>query len=35
MRVSVSAEVYGEHNKKEDFKPPIHQKPEETVQDII
>lgn len=28
MRISVSAEAYGEHNKKEDFKPPIHAKPE-------
>lgn len=31
MRSSVSAEVYGEFNKKEDFKPPIHSKSEDTV----
>ena len=35
MRSSVSAEVYGEHNKKEDFQPPIHQKSEAVLNDII
>lgn len=29
MRISVCAEVYGEFNKKEDFKPPVHPKSEE------
>lgn len=35
MRVSVSAEVYGEYNKKGDFKAPIHPKPEENIKQII
>lgn len=26
QRISVSAEAYGEFNKKKDFKPPVHQK---------
>ena len=35
MRISVSAEVYGEYNKKKDFKAPINAKPESTIQNII
>lgn len=35
MRISVSAEAYGDHNKKEDFEPPIHPKPEESILHII
>lgn len=35
MRISVSAEAYGDHNKKEDFHPPIHAKPEETILHIM
>lgn len=35
MRISVSAEVYGDHNKKENFKAPIHAKPEESILHII
>lgn len=35
MRVSVSAEVYGEHNKREDFQAPIFPKSEETMQNIM
>ena len=31
MRISVSAEVYGEYNKKKDFKAPINAKPESTI----
>ena len=34
-RESVSAEVYGEYNKKGNFKPPVHQKSKEQVQKII
>lgn len=33
-RTSVSAEVYGEHNKKGDFKPPTHHKTDEQAQRI-
>ena len=35
MRSSVSAEVYGEYNKKENFTPPIHQKSEDVQKGII
>lgn len=35
MRISVSAEVYGEYNKKKDFKAPINPKPEQSIQKII
>ena len=35
MRVSVSAEVYGDHNKKIDFIIPIHPKNEETIIHIM
>lgn len=34
MRISVSAEVYGEYNKKGDFKAPVHQKSEEKINHI-
>ena len=33
--MSVCAEVYGEFNKKEDFKPPVHPKNETQLQKII
>lgn len=35
MRISVSAEVYGEYNKKKNFNPPINEKKEEVMQNII
>lgn len=35
MRVSVSAEVYGEYNKKENFTAPVHPKSEEDLQILI
>lgn len=35
MRISVSAEVYGEYNKKKNFTPPVVQKSLEEVQKII
>ena len=34
MRISVSAEVYGEYNRKKDFKPPVHQKSLEELENI-
>ena len=35
MRVSVCAEVYGEFNKKEDFQPPVYEKSNEQLDQII
>jgi len=35
MRISVSAEVYGEYNKKKNFTPPVVQKSLEEIQKII
>lgn len=35
MRVSVSAEAYGEHNKKENFIPPVFDKSEEKKNNIL
>ena len=35
MRISVCAEVYGEFNKKEDFKPPVYEKSNEELEQII
>lgn len=35
MRISVSAEVYGEFNKKKDFKPPVNPKEPQVLNDLI
>lgn len=35
MRVSVSAEVYGDYNKKENFKAPVHAKSENVITHLI
>ena len=35
MRISVSAEAYGEYNKKGDFNAPVHPKSEEIIKHII
>lgn len=35
MRISVSAEAYGDYNKKGDFKAPVHPKSEEKIQHIL
>jgi hypothetical protein len=35
QRISVSAEAYGEFNKKGNFKPPVNNKPLKEIQNVI